>query len=222
MARRDERRVNCLVIAVDYGTTYTGMKSKRETFEGNQHIDEDDIGCAFRELTFAPDGSIRDAQTYALTSWPPAPKAEKKAPSEISFATASAGERQWGFDISPTSPKLILTKLQLEHQERIVELTSVLNALKALREVRISGINQNDGLARAYSKEPEQIMAEYLRGVREWLVEKLPQYYDNAAWRSTIPIDLIVTVPSVSNFLLCSRMGLKQIRGGQMEQRTVL
>jgi hypothetical protein len=91
-----------------------------------------------------------------------------------------------------------LTKLQLEQQGRIVELKSILNALTALKGVYISGIDQNNGLARAYSKEPEQVVAEYLRGVREWLVETLPQYYDSAAWLSTIPIDLVVTVPSVS------------------------
>ena len=105
-------------------------------------------------------------------------------------------------DISPNSAKLILTKLQLEQQERIAELKSVLNALKALSRVQMNGINQNNGLARAYSQEPEQIMAEYLRGVREWLVEQLPQHYEADAWLPTIPIDLVVTVPSVCD-LFC-------------------
>jgi hypothetical protein len=173
---------------------------KHKTLRRHQQVNGNVIGCAFRALTFQPDGSIQDDVTEILENWPWSPglKSEKKAPSEISFATPSAEERQWGFHISPGVPKLILTKLQLEQQGRIVELKSILNALTALKGVYISGIDQNNGLARAYSKEPEQVVAEYLRGVREWLVETLPQYYDSAAWLSTIPIDLVVTVPSVS------------------------
>jgi hypothetical protein len=168
-------------------------------------LDDIEIGCAFRALSFQPDGSINDNETHILHVWPHKSeledesdlKNETKAPSEISFARASAGERQWGFDISPDAPKLILTKLQLEQQGRVVELKRVLNALTALSKVSISG-NQNNGEARAHSKEPEQIVAEYLRGVREWLVEKLPEYYHLVTWPSTLPIDLMVTVPSVS------------------------
>jgi hypothetical protein len=148
----------------------------------------------------------------------------EKAPSEISFGISSAAEHQWGFDISSNAPKLTLTKLQLEQQERIVELKSVLVALTALNAVCISGIDQINGLARAYSKQPEQIVAEYLRGVREWLAGSLPQYYDSAEWLSTIPIDLVVTVPSVSiQSMYYNAYGpLTWIRARRIQQRIVL
>jgi hypothetical protein len=129
-----------------------------------------------------------------VTSWPESGQAQ--VPSEISYATGLGGERQWGYDISPNAPRLTLMKLEFEHQERKDELQKLLQAVKGMETVRVSDIDQSNGLALSYSKSAEEIVKDFLIGVRETLLEDLRSLY-SAAYLSTIPIDLVITVPAV-------------------------
>ncbi len=131
-----------------------------------------------------------------VLTWPGSRDA-KKVPSQISYAAAAGGERQWGFDISPNTARIGLTKLQLEYQDRLEELKRVLEAVQGMRSLDISKIDQSNGLALSYSKDPEAIVADYLTGIREWFMEYLRSIYDTTYLELT-PIDLVITVPAVS------------------------
>lgn len=131
-----------------------------------------------------------------MIDWPP-DKVETKVPSAISYAAGSGGERQWGLDIDTGTSRLTLTKLQLEHQEPLQELQNLLKAVMGMELLDISRVNQTNGLASSYSREPEDIVADYLSGIREYLVPFI-QGIIPATYLSSVPIDLVVTVPAVS------------------------
>ncbi|KAG4436977.1 hypothetical protein IFR05_007547 [Cadophora sp. M221] len=169
--------VNCLVIGIDYGTTYTGI--------------------AFRDLTFDEEGNVRDSDIGIVRGWPgiSAIHDDNKAPSQISYEIGVNNERQWGFDICPDTARLGLTKLQLEDQDKVDELKKILAAVKALETLDISTIEYHNGLAVMYSKDPEAIVADYLTKIRGHLMGYLKRQYD-PTYLALTPIDLVVTVPA--------------------------
>ena len=154
-------------------------------------------GAAFRDLRFEH-GILKPSDIQVVTTWP-VDKNEAKVPSAISYATGPHGERQWGLDISTETSRLTLTKLQLEHQDRLEELKNVLAAVRGMELLDVSKVDQNNGLALSYSKDPEDIVADYLTGFREYLVPFIQKIYP-LAWLRSVPIDLIITVPAVSIF----------------------
>ncbi|KAH6719428.1 hypothetical protein BKA61DRAFT_713830 [Leptodontidium sp. MPI-SDFR-AT-0119] len=169
--------VNCLVIGIDYGTTYTG--------------------AAFRDVTFDADGNVLDREIEIVREWPGIGvniADDDKVPSQISYDIGANSERQWGFDISTDTARLELTKLQLEDQNKVDELKKVLEAVKALETLDISKIECHNGLAVTYSKDPEAVVADYLTKIREHLVGYLKRQYD-PVYVALTPIDLVVTVP---------------------------
>lgn len=153
------------------------------------------VGAAFRDLSFE-NGNLKPSDIQGVTTWPQ-DKNEVKVPSAISYAAGPGGELQWGLDISTETPRLTLTKLQLEHQERLEELKNVLKAVRGMELLDLSRVDQSNGLALSYSKDPEDIVVDYLTGIREHLVPFI-QNLIPAAWLTSVPIDLIVTVPAVS------------------------
>ncbi|KAH7330476.1 hypothetical protein BKA65DRAFT_434268 [Rhexocercosporidium sp. MPI-PUGE-AT-0058] len=169
--------VNCLVIGIDYGTTYTGV--------------------AYRDLTFDEHGNVRDSEIQIVRGWPGigAIKDENKVPSQISYDVGFHSERQWGYDISTDTARLGLTKLQLEDQDKVDELKKILEAVKAMETLDFSRIEYHNGLALTYSKDPEAVVADYLSKIREHLMGDLRELYD-AVYLALTPIDLVVTVPA--------------------------
>lgn len=154
-------------------------------------------GVAYRALTFEPIGSgkIKPSAISTVTAWPGIGN-ENKVPSEMSYATGPGGEHQWGFDFSDKAPRLVLTKLELEHDEPKTELGKLLDAVRQIEVLSVGQIDQNNGLALSYTKSAEDIVKDYLVGIREQLFKDLRSVYP-AAYLSSIPIDLVITVPAV-------------------------
>jgi hypothetical protein len=148
---------------------------------------------AFRPVTFL-NGVVRDEEIEHIVDWPGG--SEVKTPSQISFARATGAEQQWGFNISPDSQRLTLTKLLLEHQDKITELRKVLDAVRAMSRLRTDVTNPNTGLATTYSRNAEDIVANYLMRIREWLMQHLRRKYP-VAYLTTTHIDLVLTIPAV-------------------------
>jgi hypothetical protein len=162
------------------------------------------------------EGGRESLEEHVYTNWPKGGGFEK-VPSEISYSTTSGVERQWGFDIAPGSLKFVWTKLELDQQERSEELVLILKALDGMGNLDPENIREADGLPSYPAKDSVDIVAEYLTKVREY-VRDHPQLHPT--YLSMPPIDLVVTVPAVSD-APSSAIGLANlsIRIGQTKPR---
>jgi len=166
------------VIALDYGTTFTGF-------------------C------YAVEGTGDQNHLFLSEQWPTRPTASlvgragsQKVPSRISYSPAPNGEHQWGFDIAPGSLEIMWTKLELDDQNIHEELSMILQALDAMEDFDPAVIEREDGLPPYPALDPVDIAADYLRYVREYVRDHPPRNLSTAVL-TTLPIDLVVTVPAI-------------------------
>lgn len=140
-----------------------------------------------------------DVEEFVYLDWHKGGGVEK-VPSEISYSATGGGERQWGFDIAPGSLKFTWTKLELDQQERPDELGLILKALDGMINLDARKIGGVYGFPSYPAKGPVDIIAEYLSRVREYVKDKPAGKLDQT-FLSITPIDLVFTVPAVSNAL---------------------
>lgn len=167
-----------MVIAIDYGTTFTGIaflsiKSK----QNEQNAD-----------TLAEDIRI-------ITSWKKT--SSEKVPSDFSYSPAENGAQQWGYDIDDRSHVLQWTKLALEDTaNRRRELEGL---AKLLWEMRLLNLSDEEaitsGVPEHLVKEPEDIVTDYLGKVAEKTWDEITSVVGRHV-PEQIPIDLVVTHPA--------------------------
>ncbi|KAH7408805.1 Hsp70 family protein [Phaeosphaeria sp. MPI-PUGE-AT-0046c] len=103
---------------------------------------------------------------------------KEKVPSEIAYPLEGT---QWGSLIPPNVPRYMWTKLELDRPQTG-------EAAEVLKEQQVS--------ARNLDKRPVDIIADFLRYVKDHLLNTLDEAYRREVW-STLPITLVVTVPAV-------------------------
>ena len=121
-----------------------------------------------------------------------------KVPSEISYSASQEHNYNWGFSIDKKAVKMSWTKLQLDQQSRAQELTWILEALKGMKE-GMANLNSEHGMPSYPAKNPTDIVADYLRKVREKVITELRSIY--GAVFNDLPKEIVVTVPAVSTRL---------------------
>lgn len=167
-----------VVIAVDYGTTFTGVAYLAVKHRG-QDLDE-----------LAND--IRVIQSWKKHS-------TDKVPSDYSYSPSLVQScEQWGYDIDDNSRVLRWTKLSLEpSNDRILELQNLKTLLFEMRHVNLSPdkIINND-IPRYLGKEPEDILTDYLENVAEKTLDEITSQVGSHV-PDNIPIDIVVTHPAV-------------------------
>ncbi|KAK5163262.1 uncharacterized protein LTR77_010848 [Saxophila tyrrhenica] len=159
-----------LVLAIDYGTTFTGF------------------GHA---TTYSDSANLADLSV--LQDWSPTMSNLQKVPSVISFARATNGEVDWGADIGDEATTMVNTKLELEPQESLFdELELTLQVLKGTGSLSFEHM-LNAGPNPAYTwKPPTKIVAEYLTKI----FESARRVVDiNQLAVTKTPVDIVVTVP---------------------------
>jgi hypothetical protein len=143
------------------------------------------------------EGGKENVEEFLYSEWPKG-HGVKKVPSEISYSVTRGGESQWGFDIAPGSLKFVWTKLELDQQERPEELVLILKALDGMKNLDPEKIREADRFPSYPAKDPVDIVAEYLTKAREYVRDHPPNRL-HPTYLSMTPIDLVVTVPAVSN-----------------------
>ncbi|KAH8656646.1 hypothetical protein BGZ60DRAFT_567767 [Tricladium varicosporioides] len=166
-----------IVLAIDYGTTYTGL-AWMVTKE------DEDIPA------------LKDIKIF--NNWPE--KTSVKVPSTISYSASSpqANKRQWGHSIDDDSRVLRWTKLELEPRETLKELEDLQELAKGLDLVKQLKENSEVGVAKDIpkhlSKNAEDIVRDYLYKVaREWRHEFAMQ---SQASLNAVPVDIVITHPA--------------------------
>jgi hypothetical protein len=162
-------------------------------------------------------GGKEHVEEFICLGWPL--RNEQKVRSEISYSAAPGGEHQWGFDIAPESLKLVWTKLELDQQERRDELEMILKAIDRMGNLDPERIPEADRFPSYAAKDPVDIVAEYLTQVREYVRDHPPVDFPSS-FLSTVPIDLVVAVPVVSDAVhQKSELAHLSIRIGQTKPR---
>ena len=167
-----------MVIAVDYGTTFTGV-AYLPVKQKDQDLD-------------ALANDIKVIQSWKKHS-------AEKVPSDYSYSPSLIHAcDQWGYDIDDNSRVLKWTKLALEESNnRTLELE---NLTKLLYEMRVVDLNDetviNNKIPRHLAKEPEDIVVDYLENVAEKTLDEISSQVGRHV-PDNIPVDIVVTHPAV-------------------------
>ncbi|KIW81283.1 hypothetical protein Z517_04308 [Fonsecaea pedrosoi CBS 271.37] len=160
------------VIAVDYGTTYTGVAYATPN---SNYLPLDEIDL--------------------MEDWGHNMGNHKKIPSVISFSPSTeAMEQQWGYDLSEHAISVVHTKLELDLQDVSGELDLMLHALDGMCDFSFQHI-KGAGAEHAFSdKSAERVVTDYLTRVFEHLLAAIANF--SFSIRIRVPVDLVVTVPT--------------------------
>ncbi|KAK3939278.1 hypothetical protein QBC46DRAFT_388319 [Diplogelasinospora grovesii] len=167
-----------VIIALDYGTTFTGIAYLSITGR-HKELDLDTL----------------QKDTRVLQAWPT--HESEKVPSEYSYSPSPKGCRQWGYDIDDNSRVLKWTKLELEEtKNRTTELRTLAETLYGLRLLDLTpeAIIRND-IPRHLAKEPEDIVKEYLDQIAEQTFTDITTTLGRHV-PERLPIDMVVTHPA--------------------------
>ncbi|KAH6724439.1 hypothetical protein DL95DRAFT_464978 [Leptodontidium sp. 2 PMI_412] len=161
-----------LVVAIDYGTTYTGVAIATPT--GNRaYLEEIDV----------------------VEDWGPGMGNSKKIPSVISYSLKTQrNEQQWGADLSPQAIAMVHTKLQLDVVEAAAELDLVLQSLDGMYNLDFGYIKSREGKPKYTCKGPEEIVEDYLTHVFTYLLQAVSAF--TTELRREIPVDIVATIPA--------------------------
>ncbi|KAK1834505.1 hypothetical protein QBC39DRAFT_397070 [Podospora conica] len=165
-----------VVIAIDYGTTFTGV-----AYLVVKHKDQDLDDLA---------NDIRVIQSWKKHS-------TEKVPSDYSYSPSLTHScEQWGYDIDDNSRVLRWTKLSLEpSNDRTLELKNLAKLLYEMRQMSLSRdqIINND-IPRHLGKEPEDIVTDYLENIAEKILDEITSQVGSHV-PGKVPIDIVVTHP---------------------------
>lgn len=166
-----------VVIAIDYGTTYTGL-AVAKTQSGHANLDEIEV----------------------LQNWGLHANNQPKVRTMISYANTASGERQWGSTVDNHASAMVNTKLELEPQPtRKDELELTLYLLKGTGNLAFEHLKKIGPNPAYTSAPPGQIVQDYLSHIcqsarRDGVFKKT----DMARLVETsTPVDIVVTVPAV-------------------------
>ncbi|KAF7190557.1 hypothetical protein HII31_07716 [Pseudocercospora fuligena] len=164
-----------LVLAVDFGTTFSGV-AFTTTDAHHAVLDEIDV----------------------IQDWTTRMSNMDKVPSVKSYSRASNGEAQWGSDISENAITMVNQKLELEIQDsKLDELDLTLYVLKGAGYLSFDHLREAGSNPDFSCKAPEEVVADYL----EHIFGCARQAINVDQLRTTdTAIDLVITVPVVWSY----------------------
>ncbi|KAL2073566.1 hypothetical protein VTL71DRAFT_10892 [Oculimacula yallundae] len=166
-----ERSRHRLVIAVDYGTTFTGVAFATPRFD---------------------DANLDDI--IIVDDWGAKMGNQEKIPSIFSYSPAPNGEEQWGLDIAEDAVTMVNTKMELDVQDdKIDELELVLQVLNGTCNLDFENVKAQRGYPKYPVKSPDQVVTDFLSKVFQHLSNDLEHFGSHL--RALMPVDLVITVP---------------------------
>lgn len=178
-----------IVIAIDYGTTFTGMLRHYRHDQKLKHA----AGLAIAS-TQSKNADLKKIQV--LQEWTSKMSNQQKVRTMISYTKPLNGEAQWGTDVSDDATTMVNTKLELEPQDsRFDELDLTLALLKGTGNLSFENVRKA-GPNPAYScKTPTEIVTDYLTKVCE--SARKSSTIDQLVRTPNATVDIVVTVPVV-------------------------
>lgn len=131
-------------------------------------------------------------------NWGPGQGNYARVPSVISYP-----DQEWGMALSDNSVAMVHTKLELDFQDVLGELSLILDALDGMQNLSFDHIKSTP---RYTYKSPEDIVTEYLTKVFTAFIGAVTPSISRHV-RETFPTDLVITVPTVSAPLIPFGLG---------------
>ena len=166
-----------IVIAIDYGTTYTGLALARTK---TNHANIDDI--------------------EVLQNWGPNGNNQSKVRSMISYVKSLTHGTQWGSAVDDHATAMVNTKLELEPQPtRFDELELTLYLLMGTGNLAFQHLKSIGDQPAYSSAAPQKVVQDYLSHICASAMQKgvFTKTDLSKANESKIPIDIVITVPAV-------------------------
>ncbi|KAF2495164.1 hypothetical protein BU16DRAFT_539159 [Lophium mytilinum] len=169
----DEATLRRLVIAIDFGTTFTGV--------------------AFA-LPKSDEAGLNEIKV--IDNWGARMSNSLKVPSIYSYSPAPNGQQQWGDDLSPDAVTMINTKLELDVQDnKSDELELILQVLDGMKDLSFNYVRASGGYPEYTWKSPDEIVTDYLTKVYQALESNLKTQIRDQGIRQRLTVDIVVTVP---------------------------
>jgi hypothetical protein len=192
------------VIAIDFGTTFTGQWQPRNKKALNIDLCILRKGLAWIDIKHGQEPTLADVQVFE--NWPGG--RTTKVPSAISFdPTTEEAHEQWGHDIERNSLTVMRwTKLELEAGTKLLELQRLAGVAKGLRLIAQFRADPNAG---SDNSVPEHLTLS-AEDIVAFLLRKIVRTFwhdrqaDNRVAFSASPVDLIITHPAVCTGFLTS------------------
>jgi hypothetical protein len=162
-----------LVIAFDFGTTFTGAA-----------------------LATPVDNSTELDDIVLVTKWSDRMKNQDKVPSVISYSKSPYGEQQWGSDISADALCMVHTKLELGIDTTSNELDLLLKTMEGVNGLSFSHLKAVAPIPDFPTQLPQQIVADYIEKAFIAIINFIEKQY-TAAFFQTTPVDIVMTMPAV-------------------------
>jgi hypothetical protein len=172
----DEDEEHRLVLALDFGTTYTGIAMAK--MQGS-HIQLDKIKV---NMVYPGPGTNTD-----------------KVPSVISYTEPSnKAEKQWGSDLSDNAVVMINQKLELEVRSLSEELDLIISTLDRVHDLNFGHVKKSPPSPEYTTKGPDLIVLDYLRKVFNHVLPEIDKFVGRSQMRDILPVDIVATIPAVS------------------------
>lgn len=185
-------RTKRLVLAVDFGTTYSGERSVvHRIYKKSKLILRP--GIAFT-MTDAHHANL--ANIEVISDWTSRMSNLEKVPSVISYSHSKQGQAQWGTDISKGAVTMVNQKLELELQDsKLDELDLTLYVLKGTDYLSFENVREAGPFPEFTFKTPEEVVTDYLKHLFKCARDAINEEQIS---RTNTAIDMVVTVPVVS------------------------
>jgi len=180
-ARDDHSRETRIIIAIDYGTTNSGI--------------------AWTQLEAGETPSIDDILSFR--DWKA--RTDDKVPSVISFSKNSEGKSQYGYDISRGSVTLQWNKLELKdpsnRSEELKLFRRALEDLRYLEEPRNPALTDDEAfdidIPTHVGMDSEEIVMQYMQRLANHFCQSVEDQRGEALLRENT-IDIVITHPASS------------------------
>ena len=186
-----------LVIALDYGTTYTGqspifvhnlMGCERQIYKIEKCLIGNVLGLAYT-LTTESKANLDEIMT--IYDWGNGVDNEEKIRSVISYTRGI----QWGGKLEPGSIAMVHTKLQLQLRSTSHELDYCCQALEGMNNLDFRSLKSAGSLPPYTWKSPETIVEDFLSKMFESL-KSVHGVFNSEVLEDT-PVDIVATIPAV-------------------------
>ncbi|KAK3386787.1 hypothetical protein B0H63DRAFT_140781 [Podospora didyma] len=168
-----------VMLAIDYGTTHTGLAFMHQTTE--------------RQPLFPNDLHVHQDWEGGNTG--------RKIPSAISYSKTLHGCKQWGNDIDEQHSRVLQwTKLELHPRKPLEELRALKDSLSGLRLLEALQQNEQAGIDNDIplhiTRSPARIVEEFLSRVAREYYLHMRRESPNAIGEGIVPLDMVVTHPA--------------------------
>lgn len=173
-----------IIVGVDYGTTYSGLRSQKARCQRSETSNIYAIGVSWAEST-----KTRLEDINVINTWPGHRDSTWKVPSRIAYASENKNKipaDQWGFQVSPNLMCYSWTKLLLDKSAQLTGYDD-----PSLKDLFGSGL-----MSLPKGKSAQSVIEDYFRELYVYLIHQLEKKMGAGVFNAT-PMEIYLTMPAI-------------------------